>query len=292
MAGVGLAIGASCWAVWNDQAMRIRDRGTIAGSALVLALVAGGCGDSAEREELAPDAAAVVRDAALMTLDAGPANIRIRVSSTTAEYSVRGAMEVATDRFRVRARVARAPMTHFDPVVDVVGVGRETYEIGRGRPGFDNIGSACWFDLHQPIGSLGGAASVQEAVALAGIVVRLLRDGIRMATLIEQHTDGATTYRVEVEPSVASVAPTARGGDETIAVGPRRLARHLAPIRVRVGSEGLLGRLSMKLQGFRPPSNGPGRMRERRRERVSISVSLSDFGRALRVPAPPCVAME
>lgn len=272
--------------------MRIRERAAIAGGVVLLVVAAGGCGGGAEREEPAPNAVAVVRDAALMTLGAGPANIGIRVSSTTAEYSVRGAMEVATDRFRVRARVARAPMTHFDPVVDVVGVGRETYEIGRGEPGFDNIGTSCWFDPHQPIGSLGGAASVQEAVALAGVAVRLLRDGIRTATLVEEHADGATTYRVEVEPSEASVAPSSRGGDEVIGVDPRRLARHLAPIRVGVGSEGLVRRLSLELRGFRPPSRGPGLVRERRRERVSIAVLLSDFGRELGVPAPPCVAME
>lgn len=124
----------------------------------------------------------------------------------------------------------------------------ETYEIGRGEPGFDNIElTDCGFDPHAPIGSLGGAASVQEALALVGVAVRLLRDGTRRAELVGEHTGRGATYRVVTDPSAVSVAPRSRG---------------------------------------------PGLARQRRRERVSIAVSLGDFGRALDVRPPSCIAME
>jgi hypothetical protein len=51
-------------------------------------------------------------------------------------------------------------------------------------------------------------------------------------------------------------------------------------------------RLSLELRRFPPPSHGPGLARERRRERVSITVLFSDFGRALEVRPPACIAME
>jgi hypothetical protein len=192
----------------------------------------------------------------------------------------------------VRARVRRAPTTHFNSALEVIGVGGETYQIGRGEPGFDNVeGTACAFDPHAPIGSLGGAVSVQEAVALVGVAVRLLRDTTRTTTVIEQHAGHAATYRVPVDPSTVTDADAGRG-DEWIVVNPPRLARHLAPMHVTVDSDGLIRRLSLELRRFPPPSPGPRLARTRRRERVAIAMSLGDFGRPLQVRPPSCVAME
>lgn len=224
----------------------------------------------------------------------------------TAEFSARGGVELATDRFRVRASVKRAPITHLDRVLDVVGVGGETYLARSASPAEIQNGElvgtverwitgtpeGCWFDPHAPVGSLGGAASVQEAMALAGVSVRLLRDGISTAALVRNHAGGGRTYRVVADPSKASLAPSARGSDEIRIVEPRRLARHLAPMRVRVDSGGLVRRLSLALRRFWPSKRGPGLVRERRRERVSIAIALGEFGRALGVRAPRCVAME
>jgi hypothetical protein len=258
-----------------------------------LAIAAASCVSGDQREEPPSNAVAAVRDAAVRTLAAGPANIGIEVSSATTEYAVRGAIELTTDRFRARARVERTPMTLHDKDVELIGVGGETYEIGRGTPGFDNITlTACGFDPHAPIGSLGGAASIQEALALVGVAVRLLRDGTRRAEIVGERTDRGASYRVVTDPSAVSVAPAVQRGDEVIVVNPPRLARNLAPMRVTVDSGGLVTRLSLELRRFPPPSYRPDLARQRRRERVSIAVTLSDFGRELDVRPPSCIAME
>jgi hypothetical protein len=294
--GMGIPVGAALSAVRDDGAMRIRRAQMIAARGVVLgclAVAAASCASGAEGEEPPSSPVVAVRDAAVRTRAAGPANIEIEVSSATTEYSVRGAIELATDRFRARARVERAPMTLHDKDVELIGVGGETYEIGRGAPGFDNITpTACGVDPHAPIGSLGGAASIQEALALVGVAVRLLRDGTGTAELVGEHTYRGATYRVVADPSAVSVAPVVRRGDEVIVVDPQRLARHLAPTRVTVNSGGLVSRLSLELRRFPPPSHGPGLARQRPRERVSITVSLGDFGRELEVRPPSCIAME
>lgn len=256
---------------------------------LLVCLTIGGCGDGDPAE---PDRGPVaqVRDAALRTLGAGPADIRLGVSSVTAEYSARGGIELATDRFHVRTSVTRAPTTHFDRVLDVVGVDGETY-VAQARA-ITGGPDGCWFDPHAPVGSLGGAASIQEAMTLVGVTVRLLRDGIRRAAVVRDRAGGGRTYRVVVNPRKASLSPSAHGSDEIRIIAPERLARHLAPIRMRVDANGLIRRLTLELQRFRPAARGPGLVRERRRERVSITVDLGDFGRTLAVRAPRCVAME
>ena len=139
----------------------------------------------------------------------------------------------------------------------MISVGGETYEVGRAS-GFDpaNV-SGCAFDPHQPVGNLGGAASLQETVSLAGISVRLLRDGIRAAQII-RGASGRTSYRVQVDPARASMSPSARGSDEVTVVNPRRLARHLGPMRVTLGSEGLVRRVAFELRNSGPGRRGPG----------------------------------
>jgi hypothetical protein len=282
-------------AIRDDAPVPIRRPGAIAATGVALAylvVAAASCSSGAERSERPSDPVTAVRDAAVKTLAAGTASMGIGLSSATTQYSVRGEIDLATDTFRARANVERAPMTLHDNDVEVIGVGGETYEIGSGTPGFDNIElTACGFDPHAPIGSLGGGASIQEAVALVGIAVRLLRDGTRTAELLAQEATGAR-YRVVVDPDAVSVAPAVRRGDEVIVVDPPGLARHLAPMRVKVDSGGLVRGLSLELRRFAPPSPGPGRARERRREEVSIALSLSDFGREIDVRAPACVAME
>jgi hypothetical protein len=253
-------------------------------------LVAAGC-EERQRDDPGPRPAAIVRDAAQRTLRAGPANLRVHVSSVTAEYSVVGGVELATDRFLARAYVKRSTITLHGEPIQVLGLGGETYEIGRGA-GFDptNV-SGCAYDPHQPIGNLGGAASVQEAVSLVGIAVRLLRDGTRAASVIRD-VAGSTTYRAQVDPARASVAPSARGSDEVVVVHPKRLARHLGPMRVKVDPDGLVRRIAFELRNYRPWSPGPGRTRGRRRERVAIALAMGGFGRELEVRQPPCIAME
>jgi hypothetical protein len=172
--------------------------------------------------------------------------------------------------------------------------GRETYQLEpRGELDLlDTRDRECGFDPHAPIGSLPGTASVQETVALPAVVIRLLRDAIRTATVVEALPGGASIYRVVVDPARASVAPSAHGGDELINVDPRRLARHLARLRVTLDPKRLVRRLTLELRRFRPAVPGPRIRRERRRVDVSVTVWLGDFGRRLEVRAPSCVAME
>jgi hypothetical protein len=139
---------------------------------------------------------------------------------------------------------------------------------------------------------MGGAASVQEALALAGVAVRLLRDGATKVTLMHERPGGGATYRVEVDPGRASIAPSAGGSDETIVVAPRRLAWQLAPLEVEVGADGLIRALALELRGFRPVVFAAGLRRTGRGERVAVRIDLGDFGRALSVQSPHCIAME
>jgi hypothetical protein len=274
-----------------------RRQKTPAGVLLVaLVMVASGCEDGSEAEPARPGPTGEVRKAAVRTLAAGPASITIRVSSRTTVYGVRGAIDLATARFRLRARVKRAPMTHFATRLRVIGVQGETYQIVddvQRQTGFEGLQqTGCAFDPHAPVGTFGGAASIQEAVALAGVATRLMRDAPRKVTLLERRKRRAATYRLSVDPSAVS-SPDAPRSDEWIVVNPPRLARHLAPMRLTVDSKGLIRQLSLQLRRFPPPASGPDRVaRERHRERVSISISLSDFGRRLDVGLPACVAME
>lgn len=262
-------------------------------SALLACLLAGCKDDGGAEPDPAPqaeqDPAADLREAARETLGAGAADIMMSVSSRTAAYSARGGMELVSDRYRVHVRVARTPIKEVRRRFDVAGVDGETYLVQ--PPDLDPSGG-CWLDPHAPVGALGGAASVQEAAALAGVSVRLLRDGIGTAERVRGDPAGGTTYRVSIEPNEASRAPARYRGDEHSIVGPRRLARHLGPLLVRVDPEGLIRRLSLELRRFRSAPPGPTLLRGRRRERVSMGMELSGYGRPLGVRAPTCIAME
>jgi hypothetical protein len=288
----------------RDRALRLFTS-TLLSAALGLQV---GCTDEDDRrDDPAPDAVARVRDAAQRTLGAGPADLRLRVSSRSAAYSARGAIELATDRSFVRVAVARAPRTHYDRVMDVLALQGETYLVrGASPPAIQNgklvgvavpdilraLRSICALDPHGPVGNLGGAASVQEALALAGVAVRLLRDGTTKATPMRERAGGGATYRVEVDPGQARVAPSAEGSDETIVVAPRRLARQMAPLAVELGADGLVRSLALELRDFRPVVFAPGVRRQRRGERVAVQIALGDFGRAFSVETPRCIAME
>jgi hypothetical protein len=238
-----------------------------------------------------PSPAREVRDAALRTLGAGAAEVRVRVSSATAEYSARGSIELAADRYRVRARVERAPMTHFPTVLEVAGVAGESYLVLQGtETTLVQRSSECWLDPHAPVGALGGGASVQEAMALTSVAVRLLRDGIIRGVAVDRTTSGGRSYRVAVDPAKATLATPDR--DEVRIVEPRELARHLRTIGVRVTADRFVRRLSLKLRQFRPATFGPALGRERHTEDVAVQVAFSGFGRSLVLRQPPCIAME
>jgi hypothetical protein len=259
---------------------------------LALATVVEACEEEPQPQPPAPDAIAAVREAADRTVKAGAANIGIQVSSPSEAYSVRGAIELATASFRVRVRVRSAPYTHFIESLEAIGMRGETFQIVRKEPGFENLApTGCAFDPHSLVGSYGGAISVQEAMALVGVATRLLQDGARTAIVLQRKERPAATYRVIVDPSAVSDADLPRS-DEWRVVNPRRLARHLGPAHVTVDSRGLIRRLALDLRSFPPPKRGPGVGRERRRERVSVTVSLSDFGRTFDLRPPACMAME
>ena len=269
------------------------DRGLAGALLAVLIVAAAGCEDGSRADTSERDAAGSVREAAERTLAAGPTAITMKVSSATASYSVRGAIDLGTETFRVRARVTTAPATHVPKALTVIGLDGETYQIVDRDLTFQDVGRAgCAFDPHAPVGSLGGAVSIQEALALVGIATRLLREVPREVMDLEHRAGPAGTYRVNVNPT-AVTAPGLRRSDEWIVVNPTRLARHLAPILVDVDAKGLIRRLSLHLRSFRPPSFGPGRVaREHRRERVAVSVRLAELRREFAVKRPACLAME
>jgi hypothetical protein len=227
-----------------------------------------------------PDPAREVRDAALRTLGAGTAGVRVHVSSATAEYSARGAIDLAGDRYRVRAFVKRAPMTHFASVLEVIGVGGESYLRSFG----------CWYDPHGPVGGLGGGASVQESMALTSVAVRLLRDGITRAVPLDRTAADGRSYRVAVDPSKATLATP--DTDETSIVEPRGPARHVRAMRVRVTADRFVRRVSLKLRRFRPLAAGAGVVRARHTEDVAMEIALGDLGRRLDLRQPRCISME
>jgi hypothetical protein len=181
---------------------------------VTLAMVAAGCKEESEPVPPAPDATSAVRESAERTLDGGPASITIRVSSPSVKYSVHGAIDLARPRFRVSAHVTWAPYTHFVERLEAIGVRGETFQIVPGEPGFDSLTATdCAFDPHALVGGYGGAVSVQEAVALVGVATRLLRDGLRTATVMERNERRSATYRVIVDPQAVS-DPDVRRSDE------------------------------------------------------------------------------
>lgn len=106
---------------------------------LPLATLVEACEEEPHPEPPPPDAVAAVREAANRTVEAGAANIGIQVSSPSAAYSVRGAIELARASFRVRARLKWAPYTHFVQSLEAVGMRGETFQIVHEEPGFENL---------------------------------------------------------------------------------------------------------------------------------------------------------
>lgn len=250
----------------------------------LLGVLLAGCGD----EQVTRDPAAEVEKAARATL-AERATIDARVTSPRTEYSVRGLIQLARDRYYVKADFARGGRRAFPmPPLRVIGTGPEAYV---GRPDLPGLGARkCWFDPHLPIGSAPGTVSVQEALALSATTTRLLADATERARITggdEAGGDGVATYEAWVD--ISSATPTYRNSDELFGSRPKRLAGELdLPLTVEA-VDGSLSGLSLNLPHF---ESAAYLRRFRGVEPVSIEVSLTPTEHRLELRPPNCIAME
>lgn len=197
-------------------------------SRAVLAVVVGALLAGCEKhEDVVVNPVVEVRKAARATL-AEPSNFMdVRVTSKEAEYLVHGRIVLRRDRYVGEANFARGGEHAFpEPPIRVVSIGREPYIASPSLSGLNR--RRCWFDPHLPIGSAPGTASVQESLALVGIVPRLLARATERAAVANDDgsaEDGPNRYEVWVDPDAAE-APYS-DGDELFEARPKDLAREV-----------------------------------------------------------------
>lgn len=253
--------------------------------ALALAIVAtliAGC----EKNEPAGDPAAEIRRAARATLAQPWQAMDVRVTSRRTAYSVRGLIEPAAERYAGRASFTRgAEAVAPDPPFNIVGTGSEAY-IGGANLISTFEDRRCWFDPHLPIGSAARTASVQESLALVGIVIRLLARATERAEVAHSE-EAAASYRAWVDPEQAEALYSS--GDELSEARPRELA---GAIELPLGIEtraNRLSRISLKLPRFEPAAF---LRRYGGVATVSIEVSLRPTDKRPGLRTPNCIAME
>jgi hypothetical protein len=250
---------------------------------VVLATLLAGC----QKDEATRDPVADVRKAARATLSKPSTVMDIRVTSRTAEYLVRGRIELARDRYRGRASFARGGEDAFPtPPIRVVSTGPEAYIGEPDLPGLRR--RRCWFDPHLPIGSAPGTASVQESLALVGIATRLLAQATERARITDDAGgEGRIRYEAWVDRSAAKAVY--RHSDELFDARPKMLAHklHLPLVVDTVG--GHLSGISLELPRF---ESAAYLRRFQGIESVSIEVSLAPAESKLGLRPTRCIAME
>jgi hypothetical protein len=261
----------------------------LAGLLIVAVAACGGSSESAPQPGAGPgEQVAHVERAARATIERGPASIRLRVSSPRTRYRVSGAIDLSRDRFRLTVRVDRAEDPPPRRSLRVVGFRGETYAVTRALA---PDRSRCLLDLHAPIGRFGGGMSVQEAVTLTGVVMRLLSSVVRRAAPAER-TGAGKSYRVRVDARRATVARSSRQSDELVVVRPKRLAKQIAqPVQLTVADD-VIPRLFLRLPRFVANRTQPVRFPAHGREPVDVRIRLDDFGGPLRLNPPRCRALE
>ena len=212
----------------------------------------------------------------------------VRVTSRRTAYSISGLIQPALDRYRATARFRRGEEAALpDPPFTIVSTGSEAYIAGADAiptPGERR----CWFDPHLPIGSAARTASVQESLALVGIVTRLLARATERAEVVRsEDATGRASYRAWVDPDQADALYG--GGDELFEARPTELAGAIAlPLEVEARG-GRLSRISFELPQFEPAAF---LRRYGGQASVSIDISLAPADRRPNLDMPGCIAME
>jgi hypothetical protein len=240
-------------------------------------------------EAVLVDPVAEVSRAARTTLSEPSTFMDVRVTSPKAEYSVRGRIALRSDRYVSVARFARGGEQAFpEPPIHIVSIGREPYIADPGLPGLG--GRRCWFDPHLPIGSAPGTASVQESLALVGIVTRLLARAVERAAVAEDAAladDRSNRYEVWLDAAAAR-APYSEG-DELFEARPKALAREVdLPVTIETAAAHLSA-ISLTLPRFETSAY---LRRYRGVGAVSIEVSLNPATQRLKLHPTNCLAME
>ena len=214
------------------------------------------------------------------------------VTGPGAEYSLSGRVVSARGRYRARVRFSRDPREgfpgrRFEIVGEIVGQRAEAYVAPADRSGLR--GRRCWLVPHLPIGSAPRIASAEEALALLGMVTRLLAEATERARIDESAEEGhgATRYEAWVDPSAARRLDRPRGG--RVGTRPRQLANDIdLPLTVEAVG-GRLSRLSLELSDYEPAAF---RRRFEGAASVQIDLALAPSDNALKRHRPDCLAIE
>lgn len=260
----------------------------LAALAFASTAIIAGCGGSGA-EPLPADPTRAVAEASERTLEAGVRKLDLRVDSPTAEYSAAGLVEPSRGRFRVEARFRRAPALRksIDKRLVAVGTDRRT-TLEEYFTRFEGEKQRCWVEPHLPVGSYGGATSLEESVRLVAAALEALRERVASATA-RTSGPGVAAYDATLKP-----LPPEDGQERKATPGFRGTAAGLLgkldrPIRLSVSEDGRIVELRLELRDYRPQSylRGTGEP-----ERVAIEARLSEAESKLNLDPPECTGME
>jgi hypothetical protein len=247
------------------------------------------CGGS----ESQPPAARVVAQAARATFKPSPAGIDMKVKGPAAHLQVRGPVELATGRFRVRV---------WGDAPSFLKRGRSRVVLGTSGEGFEttyfviheSLGhrprpERCWYNPHAPVGSNRGTISVEESVRIVGSVLESLRGEIETAReSADEEYPGA--YDVTLRPTATHPRDDFNDTKRRIWGDRTLLARLDGPIEVLVSEARRISGLALRLSGYRPTIGWVSSKRAPRP--VSIQAAISPTDRQLHLRDPGCLAME
>lgn len=264
-------------------------RRQLAALALASTAIMTGCGGSGA-EPLPADPARAVAEASERTLEAGVRKLDLRVDSPTAEYSAAGLVEPSRGRFRVEARFRRAPALRKTDDKRLVAVGtdrRTTLEEYFTR--FEGERQRCWLEPHLPVGSYGGATSVEESVRLVAAALEALRERVASATARAGGGPDVAAYDATLKPLPPEGREERQAAPGLQGTAARLLGKLDRPIRLSASEDGRIVELRLELRDYRPRSylRGSGEP-----ERVTIEARLSEARSELRLAPPECMGME
>ena len=272
--------------------------------ALVLVgLLAAGCtsgdGDSSN------DPARLISEAATKMIDAPDATaFEVTVRSPRVEYEARGLVDLGGGIYRVSARASRAPLFGaFDRSerdrlsTRAVGInGRPRGAMWEDFERFEGERQTCWVSPHLPVGTWGGAISVEDTVLLLGELIERLRyvypDPFPSNEIELVPSEGtASSYRVP-EALLGSV-PMGAAIEPDVWDRLDLVSDINGAVRVSVEADGRITGLVLTLR-HRPlrPEGLPGAGRRLSPEKVAIRATLTAASEPLHLVQPECLGTE